>query len=73
MPDLQGLENLRLQRMVLRRAIELWKPSGEIGRCDEDSWRESQEVLYRAKMISRKLPPAEFCTNELIDAAQHLP
>jgi NitT/TauT family transport system substrate-binding protein len=73
MPDLQGAENLRLQRMVLRRAIELWKSSGELGRCDEERWRQSQEVLYRAKMISKKLPPAEFFTNELIDAALRLP
>lgn len=73
MPDLQGEENLRVQRLVLRKAIELWKSDGILGWCPEDRWRQSQEVLFRSKMIDRQLPPSEFFTNDLIEAASHEP
>ena len=64
-PDLQGEQTLRVQREVLNRAIELWKPGARPGWCEESRWVHSQDVLLRAGMIDRRLPPGDFFSNEL--------
>jgi NitT/TauT family transport system substrate-binding protein len=69
MPDLQGEQNLKVQREVLAKAIELWAPGAQMGWCEESRWIQSQEVLFRSGMIGRRLPAADFFTNELIQAA----
>jgi NitT/TauT family transport system substrate-binding protein len=64
-PDLQGEQTLRVQREVLNRAIELWRPGPKPGWCEESRWVHSQDVLLRAGMIDRRLPPGDFFSNEL--------
>jgi NitT/TauT family transport system substrate-binding protein len=66
MPDLQGEQNLKVQKKVLLKAMELWKPAAEPGWCEESRWIQSQDVLLRSGMISRRLLPGDFFTNELI-------
>jgi NitT/TauT family transport system substrate-binding protein len=65
-PDLQGEQNLKVQREVLKRAIELWKPGARPGWCEESRWLQSQDILLRSGMIGRRLPVGDFFTNELI-------
>jgi NitT/TauT family transport system substrate-binding protein len=59
--------NPRLQRQVLNRALVFWKPAGvALGRMDPKVWNLTEKVLYRFKVISKRVSASAYYTNRFV-------
>lgn len=62
-----GLSNPGLQRAVLDRALEFWKPAGvPLGHMDPKVWKQTAGILYRFKVIPKRVNAAGFYTNRFL-------
>ena len=65
--SIPNLTNLSLQRQVLNRAIDFWKPAGvALGRMDPNVWRKTADVLYRYKVVTKPVTATSYYTNQFV-------
>jgi NitT/TauT family transport system substrate-binding protein len=59
--------NPGLQRQVLNRALVFWKPAGvALGRMDPKVWNLTEKILYRFKVISKRVSASAYYTNRFV-------
>ncbi|HZT95248.1 MAG TPA: ABC transporter substrate-binding protein [Chloroflexota bacterium] len=62
-----GLQNPSLQRQVLMRAIDFWKPAGvPLGHMDPKVWNLTAQVLHVFRQIRRPVQASNFYTNRFV-------
>jgi len=56
-----------LQWKILKRTLDFWKPDGvALGRMDPTVWNKTAHVLYRFKIIPKRVAGTEFFTNRFV-------
>lgn len=65
--SIPGLTQPELQRKVLIRAVDFWRPAGvPLGYMDSRVWKRTASILLKFKAISRSISPQTVYTNRFV-------
>lgn len=65
--SIPGITDLKLQRRILYRALDFWKPARvPLGHMDPHVWQATERILHRFGQIPNQVRPGRFYTNRYV-------